>query len=365
MHIEDWDRQFLSRYNPENYVRMLKLANVKSAMIYANSHVGYCYWPTKTGHMHDGIRGRDVLGEISELCHKEGIDVIFYYSLIFNNWAYEQHPEWRIIDLNGKGSRERHGQAGRYGVCCPNSPGYRKFVSEQIKELCQNYEFEGIFFDMTFWPTVCYCSNCKKRYREEVGKELPRIIDWDDPAWINFQKKREEWLIEFASMATSTVKKYKPEVTVEHQYSTAPASWILGVTSELAEQCDFVGGDFYGGALQQSFICKLYYNITPNMPFEFMTSICYPNLRDHTTIKSKALMEAHAFLTIAHCGAFLIIDAIDPIGTLEERRYRLIGDIFNKISKYEKYLGGKLCQDIGIYFSFDSKMSLDEKGKNH
>jgi len=363
MHIEDWDERFLSQFDPATYVRMLKIAKVKSAMIYANSHVGYSYWPTKTGHMHKGIKGRDVLGEIIALCHREGIDVILYYSLIFNNWAYEQHPEWRILDLNGKASREKPGLAGRYGVCCPNSLGYRKFVLDQIVELCLNYDFEGIFFDMTFWPTVCYCSNCKSRYKEEVGTELPSIINWDDPSWIQFQKKRGEWLTEFAAMATSAIKKYKPKAAVEHQYSTVAAPWMYGVTSLLPEQCDFVGGDFYGGILQQSFICKLYYNITPNMPFEFMTSICYPSLRDHTTTKPKELIEARAFMAIAHNGAFLIIDAIDPIGTLEERRYRMIGDIYKEISKYEKYLGGDLCQDVAIYFSFDSKMNFAENGK--
>jgi len=362
MHIEDWDERFLSKLDPKNYVKMLKLANVKSAMIYANSHVGYCYWPTRTGHMHRGIRGRDVLGEIIDLCHKEGIDVIVYYSLIFNNWAYEHHPEWRIIDLDGQASRERSGQAGRYGVCCPNSPGYRKFVLDQIEELGKNYEFEGIFFDMTFWPAVCYCSNCKRRYKEETGENPPTTINWDDPSWIKFQRKREEWLAEFASMATSAIKKYKPEVAVEHQSSTVAASWMLGVTSLLSEQCDFLGGDFYGGVLQQSFICKLYYNLTPNMPFEFMTSICYPSLKDHTTTKPRELIEARAFLTIAHNGAFLIIDAIDPIGTLEERRYRMIGEIFDEISRYEKYLGGELCQDVAIYFSFNSKMNFIENG---
>jgi len=363
MHIEDWDERFLSQLDPKNYVKMLKLANVKSAMVYANSHVGYCYWPTKTGYMHRGIRGRDILGEIIDLCHKEGIDVIVYYSLIFNNWAYEQHPEWRIVDVDGKASRERSGRAGRYGVCCPNSPEYRKFVLDQIEELCLNYDFEGIFFDMTFWPAVCYCSDCKRRYKEETGEDPPTIINWDDPSWISFQRKREEWLAEFASMATSAVKKYKPEVAVEHQSSTVAASWMLGVTSLLSEQCDFLGGDFYGGVLQQSFICKLYYNLTPNMPFEYMTSICYPSLIDHTTTKPMELIEARAFLTIAHNGAFLIIDAIDPIGSMEERRYRMIGEIFREISKYEKYLGGELCQDVAIYFSFYSKMNFAENGK--
>ncbi len=368
MHIEEWDDRFLSQLDSATYVRMLKIAKVKSAMVYANSHVGYCYWPTKTGHMHKGLNGRDFLGEVINLCHREGIDVIIYYSLIFNNWAYEQNPEWRAVDIYGKASREipiRTIVSGRYGVCCPNSPGYRRFVLDQIEELCQNYDFEGIFFDMTFWPRVCYCSNCKGRYKEEAGEELPTIINWDDPSWIKFQKRREEWLAEFAAMVTSSVKKYKPEVTVEHQSATVPHTWVIGVSSLLfnAECCDFVGGDFYGGALEQSFICKLYYNLTPKMPFEFMTSICYPGLQEHTTTKSKELIENRAFMTIANGGAFQVIDAIDPVGTLEERRYKLIGEVFNEVSKYEKYLGGELCQDVAIYFSFDSKINFAENGK--
>ncbi|MGB9683288.1 MAG: alpha-L-fucosidase, partial [bacterium] len=155
MHIEDWDERFLSQFDSKRYVELLKIAKVTTAMIYANSHVGYCYWPTKTGYMHRGIKGKDILGEMIDLCHKEGINVVIYYSLIFNNWAYEKEPSWRIVLADGKASRV---WTGRYGVCCPNS-GYREFVLSQIEELCRNYNFEGIFFDMTFWPAVCYCKS--------------------------------------------------------------------------------------------------------------------------------------------------------------------------------------------------------------
>lgn len=364
MHIEDRDERFMSQFDPKKYVEMLKIANIRSAMIYANSHVGYCYWPTKTGHAHRGLKGRDALGEILRLCREEGIDTIVYYSLIYNNWAYEQHPDWRILDIDGRGSREKQGRGARYGVCCPNSLGYRKFVYDQVGELCQNYDFEGIFFDMTFWPAVCYCSSCRTRYGQEVGGDIPEIIDWGKGPWCDFQRKREEWLSEFAAMATSAVRKHKPEVTVEHQCSTVASSWQLGVTSTLAEQGDYVGGDFYGGILQQSFICKLYYNLTPSMPFEFMTSICHPGLSDHTTSKSRELIEARAFLALAHGGAFLIIDAIDPIGTMDERKYRMIGDIFEETRRYENYMRGELCQDVAIYFSFDSKVDFSANGKN-
>jgi len=357
MHIPDWDEKFLSKFDPEEYVEMLNLAEVKSAMIYANSHVGNCYWPTKTGHMHKGLKGRDILGEIIDLCHRRGMDVVIYYSLIFNNWAYENHPHWRIITAEGKEA----GKNSRYGVCCPNS-SYRKFAVAQIEELCKKYEFEGIFFDMTFWPAVCYCSNCKKRYELEVGRELPRTINWEDKNWVNFQRKREEWLVEFASLTTSIVKKIKPEVTVEHQSSTFLANWQFGVPERLAEESDYLGGDFYGGSLQESFICKLFYNLTGDMPFEFMTSRC-SNLRGHTTTKPKELLEAQTYLALANNGAFLFIDAIDPVGTLNKDVYKGMGEIFRKIKKYEQFLGGKLCQDIGVYFSFNSKINLKDNGK--
>ena len=363
MHIDDWDKSFLSRLDPDNYVALLKRAHVQSAMVYANSHVGYCYWPTKTGCVHRGLRGRDVLGEIIGLCHKEGMHVVPYYSLIFNNWAYDFDPSWRILDVNGKGSRERPGRAGRYGVCCPNSPAYRAFVESQVEELCAGYDFEGIFFDMTFWPAICYCPSCKERFAREAGSEMPTVIDWRDPRWLTCQKKREEWLAEFAAFATSTARKHKPGVTVEHNSAPLPQSWRIATTLALADQNDYIGGDLYGGYAQQSFICKLYDSITPNKPFEFMTSRCYPSLRDHTTLKSREMLELHACLALAHNGAFLFIDAIDPVGTLNPRVYELMAEVFGKTRHYEPYLGGSMCQDVAVYFSLDSKMDFADNGK--
>jgi len=361
MHIEDWNEEFLSQFDSKNYVEMLKKAKIQSAMVYINSHVGYCYWPTKTGKMHSGFKGQDKIGEVIDLCHKESIDVIVYYSLIYNNWAYEQFPKWRMTDVNGKGSRE---YGGRYGVCCPNNKEYRNFTLSQIREFCEHYDFEGVFFDMTFWPMVCYCDSCKERYAREIGGELPTVVNWNSPEWVKFQNKREEWMSEFAELTTSEVKKYKPGASVEHQFSTAPQSWIRGVTEGISKASDYAGGDLYGGYRQQSFVCKLYYGLTECQPFEYMTSRCYPNLSDHTTMKSTQMLKLHNYLTLAHHGAFLAIDAIDPKGTMNPKFFERLGEVFEESSHYEPYLKGDFCFDVGIYFSFKSKMNPDDNGKH-
>jgi len=366
MHIEDWNDAFLSKLNTETYISMLKKSNVQAAMVYANSHVGLCYWPTENGQMHLALKGNDFLGEMITKCHQENLDVIVYFTLIYDNWAYNQDEKWRTVNEDGHYSREKSesrlfsGQ--RYGICCPNSIGYRQYVLNQVEELCTKYDFEGMFLDMTFWSTVCYCPSCQSRYENEIGGDMPRVINWEDKKWLAFQKQRELWLTEFASEVSDHIKRIKPDVTVEHQYSTACFNWRRGVTIGINNASEYAGGDLYGGIAQQSFICKLYHNLTCNEPFEYMTSRCDPNLNYHTSTKSHQNMEIHNYITLAHNGAFLFIDAIDPDGTIHPALYEMMGKIFSKSMLYERYLGGELIRDVAIYFTFSSKM--DPEGKS-
>ena len=358
MHIEDWDSVFLSEFDPDKYVELLKLGHINAPMLYFQSHVGLCYWPTKSGKMHSGFIGReDAMKQVERKCHEAGMNVIAYYSLIYNNWAYGEHPEWRMRNLNGEGSRAN---GNRYGLCCPNSQEYRAFVEEQVRELCEYFDFESIFFDMTFWPMVCYCDHCRARWEREVGGEMPAVIDWRDPRWLRFQEKRSEWIGEFALWATATLKKFKPDSAVEHQYSPIMHYWRFGVDENITKACTYAGGDLYGGISEQSFACKLYYGITQDQPFEYMTSRCYPALSEHTTTKSRDLLTLSVMTTFAHHGACLLIDAIDPVGTMDRRVYETIGEIFKETEPLERYLTwGRLAYDVALYYDLNSKYDVE------
>ena len=162
MHIADWDEKFLSEFDPEEYVANLKRAHIQAPMIYLQSHVGHCYWPTKTGHMHNAFVGReDMMKRLVDLCHKEGMYVVGYYSLIYNTVEEDKHPEWRVV--SGEDGSSARSRGGRYGHCCPNNPEYREFVKAQIAEMVDYFELDGMFYDMTFWTAVCQCEHCKAR----------------------------------------------------------------------------------------------------------------------------------------------------------------------------------------------------------
>jgi hypothetical protein len=181
---------------------------------------------------------------------------------------------------------------------------------------------------------------------------------------MKFQKKRIEWLGEFARFATAEVKKHKSGCSVEHQYSTAVSHfWRFGVTENITEASDYAGGDLYGGIAEQSFACKVYYNLTKNQPFEYMTCRCYTSLAEHTTNKSMDLLRLSVMLTYLHHGACLLIDAIDPVGTIDKRIYKKMGEIFREAEAYEPYLStGKQAYDVGLYFSLFGKMDSFANG---
>ncbi|MDO8685179.1 MAG: family 10 glycosylhydrolase, partial [Clostridiales bacterium] len=268
MHISDDFPQFMMQFDAGRYVDMLKLARVESAVVYSHSHVGYTYFPTRYGRMHVNLKGRDILKEIIEKCHESNINVVVYFSLIFDTWAYDQHPDWRMVNSEGKD----WAVYPRYGVCCINSPHYREYVANLSREICENYDFEGILFDMTSLPGVCYCQNCRTRYANEAGGDMPVIIDWFDRKWTALQRCRERWLTEFAALVTNTVKAVKPGVSVEHQAAGFSCNFGVGVSADLRDNSDFLQGDFYGGYIQGSMACKLFYNLTPNLPFGYETT---------------------------------------------------------------------------------------------
>ena len=107
---------------------------------------------------------------------------------------------------------------------------------------------------------------------------------------------------------------------------------------------------------------KLLEDLTPHRPFGFETSFSV-ELADHTAMKSEALLEAKAAAAIADSAAFIFIDAIDPIGTLNPKVYDRMGRIFDRLMPYYGELGGKRVADVAVYYSLDSKFDFAGNGR--
>lgn len=372
MHIDDWDDRFLSEFSPEAYVDALRTAKINQAMLYLQSHLGHCFYPTKTGVMHRALVGReDMMKRTAELCHENGIKVMGYYSLIHNSVEHDRHPAWRMKREDGRSNREKAEEAerlrdplmlrsARYGFCCLNNKEYTEFVYAQTDEMLDYFDVDGLFFDMPFWPHICYCDDCKARYRRETGRELPIGKPKDGTEeYYTLYGTYYRWMGEWVQSITDRVKARSAELAVEYNFAYAIAGDSRkGCGEEVNAASDFSGGDLYGGIRNHSFTCKFYKNITRNQPFEYMFSRAKPGLAWHTMTKSLDEMKAAIAVTASHHGATFVIDAIDPVGTLDKRVYERIGQMFDFQIPYEPYFRGEMVEDIGIYYSTKSRVDV-------
>ena len=357
-HITEDDPSFMTRFDPEEYVAMVKAAGVDAAMVSACCHNGNCYYPTRIGHMHAGLGGRDIFGETVGLLRSRGITPLAYYTTIYHNHSAQGHPDWQTVDPAGK-----HRQ-GRYWHACPNHPEYRRFALQQIGEVIA-YDVDGIFIDMTFWPGICVCPSCQERYQAEAGSKIPDAIDWRDEKWVHFQRARERWIGEFAQQITDFIKSRKPQMSVTHQFSPVLLGWYLSQSPANARATDYTSGDFYGGKHQQRLATKVLAAFSAETPFEYMTSRCV-NLNDHASTKSEAELICAGATTLANGGACCLIDAINPDGTLLPGVYARLGRVTRALEPFTNALRThrpSLVGDTGLYISMASHVEEDLSGR--
>jgi hypothetical protein len=258
-----------------------------------------------------------------------------------------------MVDKNGNTSREG---TGRHGLVCLNNSGYRDYLKAIIHELLTTYDFESLFLDMPLWPMVCYCSQCRERFYQECAQDLPKVEDWDNPLWVQFAYSRQNWLYGFIRSNNDYIKSIRPEMTIEQNSSGVNANWILADTERIVEACDYASGDFFGGYLEQTFMCKYYNSVTPEKPFAYMTSRCDPNLGAHTVSRCTEDLLIRAITTLVHNGAFSMVDAMNPDGSINERVYLdSLKAVFASTGKYEQYVNGELLADVAIWYNTNMK----------
>ncbi len=233
----------------------------------------------------------------------------------------------------------------------------------QLETLASRYDFEGIWIDMIDWfDVLCVCPTCRARLMQEEGVEIPEAVNYSDPAFAKYRKARERWLCEFLDVVKDAIHKHRPNATVTFQN----AAWVRGVETGISEasvaRSEFLAGDFYGLPLAYSVICKLLNNASANRPVEFMTSLC-ADLSSHTASKTDAELLRSIQGAMAHNTSFTFIDAIDPIGTVNEKRYERMRRLFEKTKRERENLcpDAHLLADVTYYVNYNSLVDFEEE----
>ena len=139
-----------AQFDPEEFVRTLKLASVNSITCFARCHHGWIYYDTKLNpeRRHPHLT-RNLLKEQIEICHKNDIRVPIYTTIMWDQYTAQRHPDWLVMDEKGAPVGTPVFEPGFYRRLCSNSP-YRQFIEAHIKDICETLPVDGFFFDPAF-----------------------------------------------------------------------------------------------------------------------------------------------------------------------------------------------------------------------
>lgn len=123
------------RFDAAQWVSAIKAAGAKYICFTSRHHEGFSMWDTKQSdyNIMNTPYGKDVIRQLADECHRQGIKLHLYYSHI--DWTREDYPAGRT----GRNTKSLDN---------PDWDGYYKFMNEQLKELLTNYgEIGAIWFD--------------------------------------------------------------------------------------------------------------------------------------------------------------------------------------------------------------------------
>ncbi|HTL07356.1 MAG TPA: alpha-L-fucosidase [Chitinophagaceae bacterium] len=144
-------------FNAEEWVSMAKNAGIKYITLITRHHDGFSMWNTKYSDFNimNTPYKKDIVKMLADECHKQGIQLFLYYSLL--DWRREDYPH----ETGRTGQKSGRTGKGDYA-------SYLQFMKNQLTELLTNYgTIGGIWFDGHWDQTA-----------PEGAKDRSSRIDW-------------------------------------------------------------------------------------------------------------------------------------------------------------------------------------------
>ncbi len=118
-----------ANYNAAEWVKAFKESGARYVTMTSRHHDGFSMYDTKTSD-YDIVEatpwGKDVIKELADACHDQGLALHFYYSIL--DWIREDYPVGRTGHDSGRiGGQE-------------NFNSYFNFMKAQVKELLEQYK---------------------------------------------------------------------------------------------------------------------------------------------------------------------------------------------------------------------------------
>lgn len=326
-----------SAFSKQQFQEMLKKGHVDSITVFSKCHHGWSYHPTKVNKMHPHL-DFDLLGAQIEAAHEIGVKTPVYISAGFDHKAMNEHNEWLHVRedeyKNGGVNMEWVG----YHKLCLNTPYLDELLAE-IKEVCENYDADGIFLDIV-GVDPCYCDTC----RAELER---RGMDINNPDDVN--ALAEEVYANYTRRVRETVDSVKPGLPVFHNggHIRHGRRDLAYMNTHLEIESLPTGGWGY-----DHFPMSSAYVRTIGMDYLGMTGKFHKAWGEFGGYKHPNALKYEVALSSANGACCSIGDQLHPTGLMDNATYTLIGEAYKTVEEREPWLNGfKNKSDIAVLSS--------------
>ncbi len=326
------DFPVLSGVDPESDLGVLADAGVDSVVLFAKCQYGNAYYPTRIGHQHSALAGRDLFGEQLRAAHSRGIRVIAYYSNMWDTAQAFANPDWALVPAASRGN------TGRWPALCLLS-GYRQLALDQVREIARQYPIDGLWSDiLTAGPCVCY--RCEAAFEAEYGRPIP--AERTDAGWLDLVHFSQKILRDYLEEQRAVLREERPMAAlIPNFYATTFVDAVIGLSTDHLALADIGSSEGYTdwhGLGFPSFASAYIGAGVLGAPSEVLISRFV-----HTwdfTLRSPAQLRFEAFTVAAHGSAVSLDDQPYATGALEPEVYRRLGPVYERIDERSPWLDG-------------------------
>jgi len=348
-----------TKFNKAEFTKTVKEAKIDLMTVFAKCHHGYCYYPTKVGTVHPGLKF-NLLKEQIEAIHDAGAEAPIYITMGWSKLDADEHPEWHHIDFWKKepiyfGTRPNDDLDTPIHDCtwttlCPVG-SYKQHLMDITREICEQFDTsDGVFYDICFMRDACVCESCKAGMIE-MGLDPENYEDAKE----YYRIKR----IELMKDLTGLVHQYTPGAPVFYNGGAdqnRPEYHPYQTHYEL-EDLPTAWGGYDLMPLRAKFFEKY------GKKFWGMTGKFHHAWGEFGGFKNKDALKYECADMVSIGASISVGDHLHPLGKLDDSTYSIIGHSFDYVEKIEKYSENtKAYTDIAIWMShnYDADMGASK-----
>ena len=323
-------------FDPDEFADTLAKARVDSVTCFGRCHHGWIYYDTEKfpERRHPHLT-RNLLREQIEACHARDIRVPIYLTVQWDQYTAEHHPEWLIIDHEGRQVGTPPYQAGFYRRMCVNTP-YLDFLKAHVQEVLETLPTDGIFFDIVH-PTPCSCRYCRVGMAE-VGMEPSDAADRARYAQGIFYG--------FMRNMTAFVHQFNKDCTVFYNSGHVGPGHRAAADAFTHFELESLPS---GGWGYIHFPMAVRYARTLGQDCMGMTGKFHTSWGDFHSFKNPEALQFECFHMLAQGAKCSVGDQLHPEGKICQTTYDLIGSVYAEVEKKEPWCrDAQPLVDIGL-----------------